>query len=46
MTKMRYVASDNNFKMKEDELYDAMQSDIKEGLIPFYVSFISKKYPL
>ncbi|XP_020287711.1 histidine decarboxylase isoform X2 [Pseudomyrmex gracilis] len=37
MTKMRYVASDNNFKMKEDELYDAMQSDIKEGLIPFYV---------
>lgn len=35
---MRYIEADENLSMRGEPLREAIKDDIKEGLVPFWVS--------
>ena len=43
---MRYIESDENFVMRGKPLQDAIDDDIQQGLIPFWVSAFPRGFSI
>lgn len=39
LVRMRYIEADENLSMRGQILREAIEDDIRQGLVPFWVSF-------